>query len=357
MMKILLLLLLAVSSAGPVLALEYRGENTIYTDTVWQGEVLIDGILTVALEAKLEIRPGTRVRFVKRDSNGDGIGESEIFAQGRLVALGTAERPILFTSAEEDPAPGDWGALNMMMSENGENLLEHCLIEYGYRGFHAHFSVASLHAVSLRNNLRGAQFQESTVQIEDSEFSHNFNGLQFRDSKVRITNSRIFANHWGIRAVYVELLMSGNQLRDNRTNGVSLRDSKAQLLGNELTGNRRGIYLQRSRATLSGNRICASLEHGIYLEDSYAEIEHNLVSGNGRSGLKVLNSGGRVAQNRIELSGEFSFYNAGEDDFGVGANWYGAGISPVYLDGTTRAGLGRLTLAPPLATPPEVSIQ
>ncbi len=349
-----LLLLLMLMVATPVLALEYRGENTIFKDTVWQGEILIDGILTVALEATLEIRPGTRVRFVKRDSNADGIGESEIFAQGRLIARGTVENPVVFTSAEPRPAPGDWGALNMMMSENGNNLLEHCLIEYGYRGFHAHFSVAHLRAVTLRYNQRGAQFQESTVKIEDSKIIDNFNGLQFRDSTVRIENSRILDNHWGIRAVFVELEMEHNVLRGNRTNGVSLRDSKAQLSRNRIEQNRRGIYLQRSTATLTGNTVSDSLEHGIYLEDSVARVQGNLVRGSGRSGLKVLNSGGSVEGNRIELNGEYSINNAGTDDFNVGANWYGDGRFPQILDGSIRAGLGRLQIAAPLASAPKV---
>lgn len=349
-----LLLLVLFCPAVPALALEYHGENTLFEDTVWQGEILIDGILTVALEAKLEIRPGTRIRFVKRDTNGDGIGESEIFAQGRLIARGTEQQPILITSAEAKPAPGDWGALNMMMSENGENLLEHCLIEYGYRGFHAHFSTARLRHVTLRHNQRGAQFQESTVAIENSSFVNNFNGLQFRDSKVNISGAQIADNHWGIRAVFVELEMRDSLLLGNRTNGISLRDSKAQLIANRLEKNRRGVYLQRSHASLSTNRIDDSLEHGIYLEDSVAEITGNRIRGSGRSGIKILNSGGRVEQNRIERSGEFSFYNAGSDDFVVGSNWYGVGQTPDYLDGSRREGLGRLEIAQPLQLPPEV---
>ncbi len=354
-MKSLLIILLFFPSLA--FALEYHGENTIYQDTVWQGDVLIDGILTIATGATLEIRPGTRVRFTRIDTNGDGIGESEIFAQGRFIARGTAEQPIVFTSAAQNPAPGDWGTLNMMLSEEGENLLENCLVEYGYRGFHAHFSLARLRSSTFRYNQRGAQFQESTVFVQNCEFSRNFNGLQFRDSKVVIENSRIFANNWGVRAVFVELQMTGNRIEKNRTNGVSLRDSKLQLSNNLISDNRRGLYLQRSSGAFSGNRITANREHGIYLEESVVDIQGNLIAQNGRSGVKIVDSGGQISNNRIEGNGEYSFYNSGSDDLEIGTNWYGTrGRTPAVMDGQTREGFGRLQIAPPLNQQPEVKV-
>jgi parallel beta-helix repeat protein len=349
----LLLLLLLVPCLAR--ALEYHGENTIYEDSVWQGEVLIDGILTVAMGATLEIRPGTRVRFVRQDSNGDGIGESELFAQGRLIARGTAKNPVVFTSAAADPRPGDWGALNMMMSEEQGNLLEHCLVEYAYRGFHAHFSTAQLRSSTFRYNQRGAQFQESTVSIEDCDFSQNFNGLQFRDSKVQLRDSRINANYWGVRAVFVELEMENCQVAGNRVNGVNLRDTQLQLKNNRILDNRRGIYLQRSQGILNANLIEANREHGIYLEDSSVDVRHNLIRGNGRSGVKTLGAEGTIAQNSIVGNGEFAIYNAGSDDLSVGPNWFGrADATPELMDGRAREGLGRILLAPILTQQPEV---
>jgi len=353
MKTVLLLLLLLFPSLA--VALEYHGENTLYADTVWQGEVLIDGILTVAAGTTLEIRPGTHIRFARIDSNGDGIGESELYAQGRLIARGTADEPVVFTSAEAHPAPGDWGALNMMMSEEGGNLLEHCLVEYAYRGFHAHFSIAHLRSSIFRHNQRGAQFQESTVRIEDCAFSENFNGLQFRDSKVVLSHSSVSFNNWGIRAVLVELEMKDCLVAWNRTNGISLRDTNLILENNRISNNRRGIYLQSSRGTLVGNRIEDNREHGIYLEESIADVQHNLIRGNGRSGLKAFDADGQIENNRIIESGEFALYNAGADDLTVGPNWFGPLITePMLLDGRTREGFGQILLAPVLTQQPEV---
>jgi nitrous oxidase accessory protein NosD len=353
-MKLFLFLLFATLQPTLTLALEYQGENTIYQDTVWQGEVLIDGILTIAGGATLEIRPGTRVRFTRRDTNGDGIGESEIFAQGRLVAKGTFLQPVIFTSAEIHPRRADWGALNMMMSEESGNLLENCVVEYAYRGFHAHFSSAQLRDSLFRYNQRAAQFQESDVEIDNCTFENNFNGLQFRDSRVQMKNSRVSGNHWGVRAVFVELQMTDNRIENNLTNGVSLRDSRARLVANLIQANRRGLYLQRCQAEVSHNQIYANLEHGIYLEESQAQVQENQILGSGRSGIKIFNLTGQIENNHISGSGEFTFFNAGTADFSIGSNWYGAANArPQILDGRHRPGAGILKLALPQASQPE----
>lgn len=201
MKKSLLFLVIMIFMAAPTIADQiYTGESTIWQDTVWEGDILIDGIVTVAPGVTLEVRPDTTVRFTRFDSNGDQIGEHELFIQGRFIARGTAAQPILFTSAEDRPSSGDWGAINMMASME-ENLLKHCRVEYAYRGFHAHFGRGRLDHSSFVHNRRAAQFQESDVQINACLFSDNLNGLQFRDSTVIIADSVIRRSYWGVRSV------------------------------------------------------------------------------------------------------------------------------------------------------------
>jgi len=342
-LRLLLILLLLPLPAEALL--HYQGETSLFQDTVWEGEVLIDGILTVAMGTTLEIRPGTVIRFTRYDSNADQIGEREIFIQGRLLARGTPEQPIFFTSAEQNPRVADWGAINMMMSELEPNIIEHCLVEYAYRGFHSHFSRAELRHSRFRFNQRGAQFQESDVLIDNCEFSHNFNGLQFRDSKVTLSNSKIFSNNWGIRAVFVDLQLRDSEIDENRLNGISLRDSTAVLSNNRISANRRGLYLQRSRCVARDNQLVGNREHGIYLEDSLVELVGNRIADNGRSGLKVRDSGGEVENNRFASNHQLTLVNDGEEDFLLGQNHYAT--PPVILDRMLRPQLGRILTTEP----------
>ena len=352
----LLLPLAAWADSGP---LAYHGEQTLWQDTVWDGEVLIDGILTVAPGVTLEIRPGSTVRFTRNDSNGDGIGENELFSQGTLRALGTPERPIRFTSAADTPRRGDWGALNMMTTES-DNRLEHCVVEYAYRGFHAHFSNAVLRDCLLQGNQRGAQFQESRVVIERCRFLDNGNGVQFRDSEVDLVDSQIARNHWGVRCVYSTLRLSGSLVEGNLVNGVNAREGVVTVAGNRIVANRRGLYLQNCRGAVTGNDLSGNSEHGIFLEEGKVEVQGNLIAGNGRAGVRWVNAGGYLTGNALKDNGEYALINDGAGAVEARGNWWDdpepVAIAAAIRDGADRAGIGPVDAGGALAqTPPLVA--
>ena len=80
-------------------------ETTLEDDTVWSCDTIhqVNGSLLVAPGASLTIEPGSVVRV------GEG-GMVLVQRRGRLVAGGSAELPIVFTSAkpEGERGPGDW---------------------------------------------------------------------------------------------------------------------------------------------------------------------------------------------------------------------------------------------------------
>jgi parallel beta-helix repeat protein len=356
--RYLLLLLLLVAGVAPASAgepLRYAGESTLWQDTVWEGEVLIDGILTVAPGVTLEIRPGTTVRFTRFDSNGDGIGEHELFVQGVLRGLGTAAAPVRFTSAEAEPVPGDWGALNVMAADT-DSVLEHCVVEYAYRGFHAHFARGRLQDSEFCRNVRGIQFQESTVAIERCRVADNVNGLQFRDSAVTVADSTFSGNYWGVRCVYSEVALQGCRIEGNLVNGANLRDSTVRASGNRVAGNRKGLYLQRSRGTVTANLLLDNSEHGIFLEESDCEVSGNRIAGNGRAGVKWVDSRGRLAGNLLTDNGEYALINDGAAAVDARGNWWGTAdsgrIAAAVRDGADRRGVGLVDAGAPLPAAP-----
>lgn len=357
MKGLLLALLLFTASVLSAAAepLTYRGEQTLYQDTTWDGEVLVDGILTVAAGATLEIRPGTTVRFTRLDSNGDGVGEHEMFIQGVLLALGTAAAPVRFTSAEKAPAPGDWGALNMMASE-ADNRLAHCVVEYAYRGFHAHFARGRLENSLFSRNVRGLQFQESTVTLASCRVVGNLNGMQFRDSTVQLSDSLVVDNYWGVRGVYSDVRLDGCRVEGNLVNGVNLRDSSLQASGNRIAGNRRGLYLQRSRGNVEGNDLLGNSEHGIFLEQSDCQVTGNRIHGNGRAGVKWVDSTGRLSANDLAANGEYALVNEGAAPVDARGNWWGSAeaafIARAVRDAADRDGVGPVDIGAPLAAQP-----
>lgn len=352
---LLTIMLLCLVHSASAAQLVYSGEQTLWQDTIWEGDVLIDGILTVAPGVTLEIRPGSIIRFTRMDSNRDDIGEHELFIQGRFLALGTKASPILFTSAEPEPVPGDWGAVNMMASTE-ENVLEHCQVEYGYRGFHAHFAMARLGNSLFRYNRRGAQFQESTVDIRHCAFIDNLNGIQFRDSTVTLHDSVISGGYWGLRCVYSTIEMANCRIEKNLINGANFRDSEVTLKGNTVIDNRRGIYLQRSQGSITGNIVERNSEHGIFLEDSTGRIALNRIADNGRAGFRIINSPANITGNRIVDNDQYALINDGEQDLSIEGNWWGtsepAQIAVLVRDGVDRPGIGFVRINQPLTAAP-----
>ncbi|MEO8182366.1 MAG: hypothetical protein ABI895_26315 [Deltaproteobacteria bacterium] len=76
---------------------------------------------TVISEATLTVLPGTTVLME---------AAAYLDADAQLVAIGTADQPIVFTSSSAAPLPGDWQCVRV--GQNASNSqLEHVIFEYG----------------------------------------------------------------------------------------------------------------------------------------------------------------------------------------------------------------------------------
>ncbi len=195
LLLILLLPLLVSCLHKPILHL---GETAIRDRQVWSGEVLIDGVVVVKKEGALTILPGTTIRFVPRDDDGDGIGDSELLIEGEIIARGTAESPILLTSAAKEPAPGDWKYLYLDFARRGE--IDYVISEYAYSGIQIHFCQATVYNSVFRYNIDGVRFSTVNLEVVGNHIHDNRHGLRYeeRRSKAVIHHNVITDNDIGI---------------------------------------------------------------------------------------------------------------------------------------------------------------
>jgi len=177
------------------------GDHAISGVAVWRGEVLIRGVVTVTKEGHLTIAPGTRVRFARIDRDGDGIGDAELLVEGGLVARGTAEAPIIFTSAAADPAPADWKYLYLDFAREGE--IEHIISEYAYSGIQVHFCKARIRNSVFRHNVDGVRFSTVNLEVSGNLIHDNAHGLRYeeRRSTARIHHNTFRDNQIGLFVV------------------------------------------------------------------------------------------------------------------------------------------------------------
>lgn len=193
------LLLLAAGdlSAVPAGAAELVVRDAVAADSVWGGAVTVVGRVVVTKGSTLTILPGTTVRFAWLDDDGDGVGDGELNVEGRLVARGSRELPVTFTSGRENPAPRDW--TYVMISTNRESVVEHCLFEYAFTGLQVHLSSVAVRFSRFRRNFEALRFSTSEIVLERNEITENTYGIRYesRGSSGVITRNTITGNEYG----------------------------------------------------------------------------------------------------------------------------------------------------------------
>jgi hypothetical protein len=342
-----------VPPPGGTPARVYRGERFIGEDTTWEGEVLIDGTVMVAPAARLAMAPGTVVRFAFRDADGDGVGESELFVQGRLLAEGTREAPIVFT-ALDGAGPGRWGAINLMGSDAEESRIAWALVESSFRGLHGHFSRFRAEHSIFRDNYRSIQFQESAVAIADCAVTGSASALRFRDSTAALEGLAVYGNTLGIQVLRSSFSLVGSAVIRNSLAGVHVRESEGTISGSRFEANAPGLRASECRLRIEGSRFTANNGAGLQLRRTEGRVEGNRVEASAGNGISTDSPGAVLRRNAIERSLRFALESNTAAEIDAADNWWGpeGPAAEIIFDRDDDPALGRVLTAPPLGTPP-----
>jgi len=195
------------------------GDTVIDSETVWRGEVHIDGVVTVKKTGRLVIEPGTRVIFARRDIDGDGIGDAELLVEGALVAIGTPEAPIVFTSGAAQPQRSDWKFVYLDFAR--EAVVDHAVFEYAFSGLQVHFCKATVTNSVFRYNVDGLRFSTVKILAAGNRMHDNVHGLRYEERR-----SEAYLHH--------------NDIRDNDIGifVVTRSEDQARIEHNNITGSR-----------------------------------------------------------------------------------------------------------------------
>ena len=130
--------------------------SDITTDTIFdEGKCynITRGILSISNDALLTIKPGATVMF---EENG-GINVSD---EGALKAIGTAEKPILFTGKQK--TTGYWRSIAFRGSNDIRNEIDHAIVEYAGAGY----GYGSVHLV-------GNYGSDNRLKLSNTTFRHS----------------------------------------------------------------------------------------------------------------------------------------------------------------------------------------
>jgi len=208
----------------------YLGSTTISEDTIWTYEespYVVSG--TIRVYATLTIEPGVEIR-----SGSVGIDWEYDDARGRIIAQGTAERPIVFTALNPSKASYPWCRICISSSEPDipQSIFEHVIVEYGNYGFYI-----SGGSVVIKN---------STIRLNSDDGMY-INIIRGYDASIVVIDSIISDNADKGIDVYIDievqrddlLSVSGTVFLNNGSYPISIPPDMASGLGpgNTFTGN------------------------------------------------------------------------------------------------------------------------
>lgn len=243
------------------------GMENIREDTTWSGEINITGDVCVPPGVTLTILPGTTIKFKRIGENSERnlfgnstpyYPQAELIIRGRIIAQGTRDNIIVFTSAERDARIADWGAINLLGSN--DNIISYCKILFAYNGIHAHSATAIISNNELMKNGVAISFKkESSRDLE----------WYGKDADIIVTHNLIHKNKGGINFRNAKTLISYNVIKDNKFFGLWAKEkNNAYVSYNEISDNYKGIYLYQSEGTVMHfNNIHHNKEYNIAIAD------------------------------------------------------------------------------------------
>ena len=242
-------------------------EGAITQNTAWtlvDSPFVLSGNLTVYPNATLAIEPGVEVRFG---------GEFSLFINGTLLADGTDDKMIRFTSNKQDPGAGDWEGIVFASTQTSS--LTHCIIEYGVNGtMVASGSLNVQYSKVNWNSQNGIVIMNGSVVIENSEIANNsMSGILVSGTnQVTVRKNNIMSNNDGITLLgdsILNLSIDQNNISSNSQTGILLGADyygSTAIIDNTLSANRYGFYASTNTSTSISRNYVRNNDVGFYYE-------------------------------------------------------------------------------------------
>lgn len=265
-------------------------EGSITQDTVWtlvDSPFVVSNNIIINPNVTLTIEPGVEVRF------GGGFS---ITASGKIIADGTVDRMIVFTT--NDPTHNStWEsiALNGQQTSSFTN----CIVEYGRNGLVLENGSLNIgYSVVRLNSENGIMIENGTANIGSSEISNNtIAGLQIAGGEQIVAeNNIIHSNGDGI-------LLS------------NLTTSTVNIDRNNISLNQEGIHLENGlydSTNISFNNLFENHDGFLISTNTSTSITHNRV---------LNNTVGMLYANGTSHEAHFNnIYSTDSEDLGMDAS-------------------------------------
>lgn len=216
----------------------------------WSGEMMLTGDTMIL--GSLTLEPGTTLRFLVGDDRkqgseirADGFNDAdptrlatyakshvELIVIGVLTAVGTAEKPIVITSASEQPRLADWQGL--AFTGNGSRI-EQVVMEWSRNGLNpigSHTKSVIRDSIFRHHFWAGISAGRSSITIQRNSISdcgHEGIDIQPGSSMATIEDNLITDCHTGIVILGGQPIVRRNRIR-NVGDGIHVSPSAHPIL-------------------------------------------------------------------------------------------------------------------------------
>ena len=158
--------------------LEHAG--TLESDETWAeglhlvtGDIYVDG-------TTLTFEPGATISFKQGTALHVGLRSST--SGGTLIANGTANKPITFTSSATSKTPGDWNYIGFYEYASSISSMKHCVVEYGggYSDTYGEIYVSKSSVTIEHSTIRNSE--TFGISLVDGGFFQSFTGNTVMDN-------------------------------------------------------------------------------------------------------------------------------------------------------------------------------
>jgi len=294
--------------------------KTVAEDIVLRGTVLIRGSLVIAPQATLRIDPGAIVRFAPAEGSGE---LPRIVIQGRIVAAGTVQQPIVLGPAFSESAAGDWGGIVLLNSEK-KNSLDHCRIEGAQTGIEAHFSRFSGRGFTVTRSHSGIVLFDSEASLQGSTISRCDVGCRLADSEFDFRDSAMIENRLGIAGHRSSFTLTSVKVVNNSQEGILADQCRFRMNGSLFAENRCAIKLTGGDGQIFLCRFYKNRENGAELTGVRIRVNNSSFTQNAGVGMVLENTRGSVVGSSFSGNRGGNLENRGSEMFAALLNWWGS---------------------------------
>lgn len=298
-------------------------------------------MVTVAAQATLTVMPGTVVRFGP---------DSGILVLGRIVAKGTAELPILFSSFYLQPSPSDWYGI-VLIGTAKKNIFDQVQMQGAEAAIYARSSSLKLKQLRIGNSSSGIILTDSIADAQGIFISGCSSGLSALQSEVDLEAVTIEKSETALSVTASSLTATRLKIASSSKSAFKAEKSQLKIEKSLFSANLGGAIVIACQGSINNSKFIANSETAVVLSDSPLRFSSNLVSGS-KVGIQLLDNLSAVWGNSVYANSSYSILYSGDENIYLGGNWLGTTNIELVNQSLFSKKPGAIKLLPLLVTDP-----